>query len=185
MALALVYRCPSRFYSTTSAKLTMLNPVTTTAGIIADRTTHLAIALAHTTTAAIITQGTGTIDPAGTATGGRAITGRAGGVTSLSVRGNRFDLENRWSERCMRPCRLISCRVIGRYIDLASPVPVEHKSFTTFSRKEGAVPNRPVLITAIPCCIQQLPVVHLEHVTCRRSTNNRPQKRPLLRFHVV
>jgi hypothetical protein len=80
----------------------MLNPPTT-ADIIADHTTRLAIILAHTTTAAIIAQGTGIIDPAGTATGGRAITGQAGGVTDLSARGNRFDLENRWSETCMRP----------------------------------------------------------------------------------
>ena len=52
----------------------MLNPLTP-ADIIADRITRLAITLAHTTTAAIIAQGTGTIDPAGTATGSRAMTG--------------------------------------------------------------------------------------------------------------
>ena len=95
------------------------------------------------------------------------------------------DTRSARSAKQHRRLALILCRIVEGDIDLASMCLGEHKSFAALSRKGDSLSHRPVLITAVPFAIQHLPIVHLEHVTCRRGAENRPQKRLLLRFHAV
>src|SRR5208283_4068727 len=51
--------------------------------------------------------------------------------------------------------------------------------------KHNPVPSRPVVIAAVPLCIEQLPVVHPHHVSCGNVTENCPPVACLVRFHIA